>query len=78
MQSLITYSVEEIDLMEERYCFSTGDLIELDQTFGLVNEAMSCLANMGDRLSDFGVMVFEEIGTIYIVRSHYTLPIVGA
>lgn len=74
--SLITYSVEEIDVVRSQHHFGTGS--EILSLLCLEGEALSCILNMGDKLTDYGVSVFEEGGLIYIVRSHYTLPIVGA
>lgn len=72
----IAYSVEEIDYFGGGYKFWTGDVISM-LAHDLTDLATSCFVQLGDRVSDYGVVVDEMGGTIYIVRSHHLLPMVS-
>lgn len=72
----MAYSVEEIHPCTGGYCFWTGDDDEMIVAH-FADDVLGCLENMGNKLTDYGVSVSESAGVIYIVRSHFALPIVG-
>lgn len=75
MKSELVYSVEEIYPFEGGYRFWTGDMTTM-LSVSLGSYAAGCIRGMGNKLTDYGVSVFEEADVVYIMRSHFTLPVV--